>query len=61
MLLNSIQTNGLLALRLTRFAATVANIVFAPSAAPPFADGSIHAAFSPVGALTTFRIVFGIL
>ena len=49
---------SLFTLRLTRFAATVANIVFAPSAAPAFADGSIPAAFSPDGALTSVRIVY---
>ncbi len=49
---------SLFSLRLTRFAATVANVVFAPSAAPPFADACIPARFSPVGALTAFRIVY---
>ena len=41
----------------TGFAATVANIVFAPSAPPPLADACIPARFSPVGALVSFRIL----
>lgn len=45
-----------LTLRLTRFAATVTNVVLVPFAAPPFAVAALHVGFSPAGALTSVRI-----
>ena len=51
-----------LTLRLTRFAATVTNVVLVPFAAPPFAVAALHGGFSPAGALTPVRIflqIFG--